>query len=423
MEKYTVFVASPSDVKKERDLIENVIKEINLIHGPALGYELELWRYEENAYPSAQKPQDLINSLIKSYQIFIGMMWKRFGTATAAAGSGTEEEYTKAYKAWQNNDVIDIMFYFCKKPIAPPDSEEEIEQMGKVLKFKKEMNGKSFIWDYSNPKDFEEKIRKHLSLKMSDVIHKKKNPNQLKAKADAETINTFKNTWDKMTPELQSFLCVPYNENRMKGDGGIQTRDLFAAMVTNPTSELQCVIRHLPKNALPEPLQGKLINEPYIANEQPWLSHCISSSIKRLSKALPPGQQLTALDVFIDIARNGTGESVNLLRKHNIYRNHREYFEAGKFACAGRIIIGSTAKFLNVQAYIKVLVLHHELTSNLIHNLFSPSQFTVNSKSAYQHYYRCKKDDIERSMFFRAFNCFAATNPNIIADSPGQVHS
>jgi hypothetical protein len=33
---------------------------------------------------------------------------------------------------------------------------------------------------------------------------------------------------------------------------------------------------------------------------------------------LPEGQQLTALDVFIDIARNGTGESVAMLRRYNI---------------------------------------------------------------------------------------------------------
>jgi hypothetical protein len=104
----------------------------------------------------------------------------------------------------------------------------------------------------------------------------------------------------------------------MKGDPGIQTRDLFAAMVTNPGPEIGAVIRNIPSKALPAPLEGKTVAEPYIIREQPWLSHCISSSIKRLSKALPSGQQLSALDVFIDIARNGTGDSVKLLRENNI---------------------------------------------------------------------------------------------------------
>ena len=317
MEKFTVFVASPADVKKERDLLEAVIKEVNLTHGVPLGYELELWRYEENAFPSTGKPQDVINRIAKPYQLFIGIMWKRFGTPTLLAGSGTEEEYNKAYEAWQNNKVIDIMFYFCKKPVAP-GSLEEIDQLGKVFKFKEALNNKSFIWDYNNPKDFEEKIRKHLCLKMSEVIKNKDAVNISKAKPDEEIIKIFRSTWDRMTPELQHFLSVPYNENRMKGDGGIKTRDLLASMMSNPTPELQAVLRHIPKAALPEPMEGKLVDEPYIAGESPWLSHCISASIKRLNKALPDGQQLTALDVFIDIARNGTGESVALLRKHNI---------------------------------------------------------------------------------------------------------
>jgi hypothetical protein len=104
----------------------------------------------------------------------------------------------------------------------------------------------------------------------------------------------------------------------MKGDAGIQTRDLFAAMVTSPSPELKAVMSNIPPEALPKPLEGKVVEESYIVNEQPWLSHCIASSIQRLNKALPLGQQLTALDVFIDIARNGSGESVRLLREHQI---------------------------------------------------------------------------------------------------------
>lgn len=317
MEKYTVFVASPADVQKERNLIKQVIDEVNLTHGSSLGYELELWKYEDNAYPSAQRPQDLINTVAKPYQIFIGIMWKRFGTPTSTAGSGTEEEYNKAYAEWQKKNVYNIMFYFCKKKFAP-ESVEETEQMTKVLKFKQQLNSQSFIWDYNNTADFEEKIRKHLCLMMVQALKEKNNPIQHKAEPDDKVLHILRNIWGRMTPELQNFFIIPYNENRMKGDPGIQTRDLFAAMVTNPTPEIDAVMKHIPKQALPEPITGSVINERYIETEQPWLSHCIAASIERLSNALPKGQQLTALDVFIDIARNGTGDSVAMLRKHNI---------------------------------------------------------------------------------------------------------
>lgn len=317
MEKYTVFIASPSDVVKERKALAGIIEEINLTHGAPLGYQLELWQYEKNAYPSADRPQALINSIVKPYQVFIGVMWKRFGTPTATAGSGTEEEYNIAYEAWQKKQMIEVMFYFCRKPYLP-ETLEENEQMGKVLKFKNQLNGKSFIWEYASANDFEEKIRKHLCLLMNNEMEKKRQPGKMKTMPDEETVRTLKAMWNRMTPELQTYFSVPYNENRMKGDGGIQTRDLFAAMVTNPTPELQAVLRNIPQAALPKPFEGKALEEAYIEQEQPWLSHCVASSIKRLNKALPPGQQLTALDVFIDIARNGTGESVRLLREHKI---------------------------------------------------------------------------------------------------------
>ncbi len=325
MNKYTVFVSSPSDVSKERKLLSDVIDEINATHGKPLGYALDLWKYEDRAYPSADKPQNLINAIMTPYQIFIGIMWKRFGTPTPNAGSGTEEEYNTAYKAWQRKEVREILFYFCEKNYTL-SSLEEHDQVGKVLKFKNDLSGQSFIWKYSNPADFKDKIRKHLCTLMNRIVEEQTRGVGQRAAPDEVVIDDFKSLWDKMTPELQNYFNIPYNENRMKGDGGIQTRDLFAAMVTNPTPELKAIMQHIPTGALPEPIEGKIVSEPYIVNEKPWLSHCIASSIKRLGKALPEDQQLTALDVFTDIAKNGSGESVRLLRKHNINPENIEAF-------------------------------------------------------------------------------------------------
>jgi hypothetical protein len=60
------------------------------------------------------------------------------------------------------------------------------------------------------------------------------------------------------------------------------------------------------------------LQEAYIVEERSWLSHCVTASIRRLRRALPPGRLLTSTDIFADIAKNGTGSSVALLRKHNV---------------------------------------------------------------------------------------------------------
>ena len=317
MEKYSVFVASPGDVKSERESLDKVIDEVNLTHGIPFDYELDLLTWEKNAFPAAGAPQTVINEIIDAYDIFIGIMWKRFGTPTPVAGSGTEEEYRIAYRSWEKNPEIGIMFYFSKQPFFPQTA-DEIDQLGKVFKFKQELNTKSLTWEYDNPTDFEAKIRKHLCLRMNAIIKKKKQNNVPITTANNDDIEILKNLWPKMDAELQRALSRAYNENRMAGDGGIKTKDLFATFMIQPGEELNKVFNQIPDAALPEPVQGALVEDQYIIEERPWLSHCISSSLRRLGKALPEGKQLTALDVFTDIAKNGSGESVALLRKHNI---------------------------------------------------------------------------------------------------------
>ena len=65
------------------------------------------------------RPQGIINKQIGEYDIFIGMMWKRFGTPTGKAGSGTEEEFRLAYEYWETTKSVMILFYFCQAPFMP----------------------------------------------------------------------------------------------------------------------------------------------------------------------------------------------------------------------------------------------------------------------------------------------------------------
>lgn len=94
----SVFVASPEDVADERECLEGVIRELNL-QWTSRCVRLELVRWETHAYPGVgSDPQEVINEQIgDDYDIFLGLLWKRFGTATPRAGSGTEEEFNRAF--------------------------------------------------------------------------------------------------------------------------------------------------------------------------------------------------------------------------------------------------------------------------------------------------------------------------------------
>src|ERR1700756_3440394 len=90
-----VFLASPSDLEPERSRLEEVIRELNVTWTRTLGVRLELVSWETHGYPGVgADPQDVLNrQLPNDYDIFIGLMWTKFGTPTGRAGSGTEEEF------------------------------------------------------------------------------------------------------------------------------------------------------------------------------------------------------------------------------------------------------------------------------------------------------------------------------------------
>ncbi len=166
-----VFVASPSDVSDERKLLQAVLEEINTSLGQRkLRFEYVGW---EHVYPGiGKRPQEIINDQIspRDCDVFIGIMWSRFGTPTGEFGSGTEEEFQQAYESWQQKKSPRIFFYFCDKP-PTITNKEQYEQYGKVLAFRENLNNeKGLIWTYPESVEFQRSVRRHLMLALDDLV-------------------------------------------------------------------------------------------------------------------------------------------------------------------------------------------------------------------------------------------------------------
>lgn len=314
---FRVFLASPGDVASERTAMGDVVDEVNQSQGSILDYRLELVRWETHTAPGAGRPQQVINDMIGPYDIFVGVMWRRFGTPTGVADSGTEEEFQIAHAAWEQDNERPLLFYFCQKPFMPRTL-EEVEQVKRVLSFRKKLEGKALVWDYDGPETFEKNIRKHLGMRMKSIVEGLSKPKGLGSQPKDKEIQELHELWKDMDPDLQQAFSIAYNENRRSGDGGIKTQDLFAALIRVGSKKLQPILNEIPAAALPEAVRGPVTDRHYISEERPWLSHCISSSIHRLREQLPSGRKLTAADIFADIAKHGTGQSVRLLREHKI---------------------------------------------------------------------------------------------------------
>ncbi len=172
---YTVFVASPGDVSPERDRLEQVIRELNVTWSKELGLRLDLLRWETNAFPAfGTDAQDVINEQVgDEYDLFIGIMWCRFGTPTERAASGTLEEFRRAKQRFDAvADDLQLMIYFKDEPVPP--STLDVVQLQQVNDFRKLLGTEGALyWRFTTTDSFESYIRMHLSL----VIQKWKKKN------------------------------------------------------------------------------------------------------------------------------------------------------------------------------------------------------------------------------------------------------
>ncbi len=175
VQEYRVFVASPSDVKNERVRLEEVIKETNKTWGQGLGFRLELVRWETDVHPGiGADAQEVINTQIAGeYDIFIGIMWCRFGSPTARASSGTQEEFLEAVRQMKTDrSLVEIMMYFKDAPISP--NQIDAEQLRLVKEFKTEASKQGVLYtEFESTEQFEQMVRVHLANVMQERLGSK----------------------------------------------------------------------------------------------------------------------------------------------------------------------------------------------------------------------------------------------------------
>lgn len=186
--KYSLFLASPGDLEEERLEAENIIKELNLTYGNQQNLVLELIKWETHSAPgiTSSSIQNIINEDIGSeYDLFIGIIWKKFGTKTAIANSGTEEEFLNALTRFNNKSNVQILFYFKN---STPKHLEDIDPMelSKVNSFKAVLKEKEvFYWAFNTIDEFKTHLRIHIPKRI-ETIKSKGGPIQEEQTIDKE---------------------------------------------------------------------------------------------------------------------------------------------------------------------------------------------------------------------------------------------
>jgi hypothetical protein len=166
-----LLLSSPGDVSLERELVAKAVNKFNQDYLIDKGVFIKLIRWEDFAPQIGNGTQKMVNRQLDAFDIFIGLMWNRFGTPTDLASSGTEEEFNDALNSWNKFNRPWIAFYFCTRP-ATLDTKEQLDQKGKVIDFKQKLMNLGLVKTFENLELFENMVFLDL-IKITDEYLKK----------------------------------------------------------------------------------------------------------------------------------------------------------------------------------------------------------------------------------------------------------
>ncbi len=186
--KYSIFIGSPSDLSDERLAVEEVIDELNISYGANKNIVLELLKWETHSAPgiSDESVQDLVNDDIgDNYDVFIGLLWLKFGTPTSKYGSGTEEEFERVLKRYnENNKSVQILFYF-KESLPVALKEIDPIELSKVREFQKKLEEKNVLYgSFDSCETLKSRLRLSIPKRINQLIETSENGNSEFKEAD-----------------------------------------------------------------------------------------------------------------------------------------------------------------------------------------------------------------------------------------------
>ena len=183
IKRIRVFVGSPSDTVEERSKIKGIFEELNQTLGKDKEVYIQSLMWENDVRPTVgADAQDVINSQTRDYDIFVGMMWKKYGTPTPRANSATDEEYSYAINNFRNGGHCkDVIFMFSNKPFGIDDA--DADQIQKVKDFKKRVENDGVVYKtYVSTEEFEKLLKVALYQAINKLLQDSDHRPQKQAK-------------------------------------------------------------------------------------------------------------------------------------------------------------------------------------------------------------------------------------------------
>jgi hypothetical protein len=167
----SVFLASPSDLPEERERAVSVVNEINQSI-KTLDWSIDLLGWEDTS-PGYGRPQALINRDVQRCDLFVGLLWRRWGTPPAndtRYSSGFEEEYSIAKERREQNPSPEIWMFF--KKVDPSQAADPGSQLQRVIAFRESLaSGRAVLFkEFDSLDAWEKMLRTYLWRHVLSVV-------------------------------------------------------------------------------------------------------------------------------------------------------------------------------------------------------------------------------------------------------------
>ncbi len=111
-----IFVSCPDDVKRLKQTVREVCEDITHGQGKTRNIQLKTIDWKKDVVPliTGEGAQSVINRQVQDYDydVYVGIMWKRFGEKQSNGLTPTEEEFEIAFDRNQKTKRPVLQFYF-----------------------------------------------------------------------------------------------------------------------------------------------------------------------------------------------------------------------------------------------------------------------------------------------------------------------
>ncbi len=158
-----VFVSCPSDVEEEKQTVRGVCDVITKGLRATRNIEVKAIEWKRDVIPliTGEGAQSVIDNQIEAYDydIYVGILWKRFGDKKSNGLAPTEGEFEEAFKRRNETGRPVIKVYFKSEKFYPLNS-YDVDQIGEVIKFKEKIKDRDIglYDDFKDKEDFQNKI-------------------------------------------------------------------------------------------------------------------------------------------------------------------------------------------------------------------------------------------------------------------------